>query len=236
MTAIVLEAQARTDVGKGASRRLRRLNNQVPGIIYGSGKKPESIMLDHHKIIHALEDERTYTTVLNIHLKNKVEKVILKDLQRHPYQPTVLHMDFQRVSDQDILVKHVPVHFLNEDNAPGLALGGIFNHTMTQIEVRCKVKDLPAFIEVDVGALTLNDVIHLSQLTLPAKVELTIDVSDPEHDFPVVSIHLPKVIQEPEPEKALSEEGEEVAPEEGAEAITSEAHEDDSEAPAQSDE
>ncbi|MCX7115781.1 MAG: 50S ribosomal protein L25/general stress protein Ctc [Gammaproteobacteria bacterium] len=221
MTTIVLEAQVRTDMGKGASRRLRRLENKVPGIIYGGEKKPEPVTFDHHKIIRALENERIYASVFDVRIDKRVEHVILKDLHRHPYRPIILHMDLQRISAQDILVKHIPIHFINEDDAPGLTTGGILNHTMTQIEVRCKAKDLPAFIEVDVGGLNLDDVIHLSQVVLPKDVALTIDVTEENHDYPVVSIHLPKVIQEPEPEveEVEGEEGAEgEAAEEGAEA------------------
>ncbi len=220
MTTIVLEAQVRKDMGKGASRRLRRLENKVPGIIYGGEKKPEPVLFDHHKIIRALENERIYASVFDVRIDKRVEHVILKDLQRHPYRPIILHMDLQRISAQDVLVKHIPVHFINEEAAPGLKNGGILNHTMTQIEVRCKAKDLPAFIEVDVGGLALDDVIHLSQVVLPKQVELTIDVTDQNHDFPVVSIHLPKVIQEPEPEVEEAE-GEAVEAAEGAESAES---------------
>ncbi len=212
MSSIILQAEVRADVGKGASRRLRRLENKVPGIIYGGEKAPESILISHNQLIKALEDERIYASVLDVKIKNKVEHVILKDLQRHPYKPVVMHIDLQRVSPKDVLVKFVPIHFINEEQAPGLKEGGILNHTMTQVEVRCQVKDLPAFIEVDVAGLELNGVIHLSQLKLPKNVHLAHEVADLEHDAPLVSIHLPRAaLIEEEVEATEETEGTEEA-------------------------
>lgn len=220
MVNIVLEAEIRADVGKGASRRLRRLENKVPAIIYGGGKKPQNIYFMHNHLIKALEDEKIYASVLNVKVNKSVENVILKDLQRHPYKPVILHLDLQRVSDTDVLVKMIPLHFLNQDTAPGLAEGGIVNHNMTQVEVKCKVKDLPAFIEIDVGNMQLNDVIHLSQLKLPKGVALAIDATDHDHDFPVVSIHLPKAPQVEE--EVVAAEDAEAESVEGEEGIASE--------------
>lgn len=207
MSNIVLNAEVRADVGKGASRRLRRLENNVPAIIYGGEAKPENIYFAHKDLIKALEDERIYASLVDIRIKNRVEHVILKDLQRHPYKPVILHLDFQRVSAKDVLVKQIPVHFINEDKAPGVKAAGIFNHTMTQVEVRCQVKDLPAFIEVDVSNMELNDVIHLSDIKLPKDVHLALDVSDAAHNHPVVSIHLPRIAQtEEEVEETTAED------------------------------
>jgi large subunit ribosomal protein L25 len=193
MSHVLLEAQSRTDMGKGASRRLRRLENKVPAVIYGGDKKPMSIHFQHNKVVKALETESIYSSVFDITIDGKVEHVILKALQRHPYKPVVMHMDLQRVSKTDVLIKLVPIHFINEDKAPGVKAGGIISHTMTQVEVRCQAKDLPEFIAVDMSAVELDDIIHLSHLTLPKGVQLTVDVTDGSHDAPVVSIHLPKV-------------------------------------------
>lgn len=193
MSNILLEAQTRTDMGKGASRRLRRLENKVPAVIYGGDKKPLPIHFQHNKVIKALEAESTYSSVFDITVDGKVEHVILKALQRHPYKPVVMHMDLQRVSKTDILIKLVPVHFINEDKSPGIKAGGIITHTMTQVEVRCQAKDLPEFIEVDMSQVALDDVVHLSHLKLPKGIRLTVDVTDGSHDAPVVSIHMPRV-------------------------------------------
>lgn len=190
MSTIMLEAETRTDLGKGASRRLRRLENKVPGILYGGEKEPQSIHLLHNKVLKALESESIYSSVFNLHVNGKVEHVILKDLQRHPYKPVILHMDFQRVAAKDVLVKMVPLHFINEQKAPGSIAGGVINHTMTQVEVRCQAKYLPEFIEVDLSGLELDDVLHLSNLKLPANVNLALDPTVGDHDHPVVGIHV----------------------------------------------
>ena len=193
MSTILLEAETRTDMGKGASRRLRRLENKVPAVIYGGDKKPSSIHFLHNKVIKALETESIYSSVFDISVDGKVEHVILKALQRHPYKPIVMHMDLQRVSAKDVLIKLVPLHFTNEQLSKGIKAGGIINHTMTQVEIRCQAKDLPEFIEVDMTNVDMNEVIHLSHLKLPKGVHLTLDVTDGSHDSPVVSIHAPKV-------------------------------------------
>ena len=193
MSNIVLEAETRKDIGKGASRRLRRLDNKIPAILYGGDKKPQSINLSHNKVTKALESESIYSSVFDLQVEGKMEQVILKALQRHPYKPIIMHMDLQRVSAKDVLVRPVPVHFINEESAKGVKAGGIITHTMTQIEVRCQVKNLPEFLEVDMTNVDLNDVIHLSDIKLPKGVELTIDLKDGSHDLPVVSIHAPKV-------------------------------------------
>jgi len=192
MSTIVLQAEARNDIGKGASRRLRRLENKIPAVVYGGGKKSQSIHLQHNKVVKALESESIYSTMLDLHVDGRVEHVILKAIQRHPYKPIIMHMDLLRVSAKDTLVKNIPIHFLNEDTAKGVKAGGIISHTMTQVEVRCQVKNLPEFIEVDLADVGLNEVIHLSDLKLPKGVQLSVDIKDGSHNLSVVSIHTPK--------------------------------------------
>lgn len=209
MPAILLEAQTRTDMGKGASRRLRRLENKVPAVIYGGDKKPQSIHFLHNKVIKALESESIYSTIFDITVDGKVEHVILKALQRHPYKPIVLHMDLQRVSQKDVLVKLIPIHFINEEQSKGAKEGGLINHIMTQVEIRCQAKNLPEFIEVDMTDVGMDDVVHLSHLKLPKGVRLTVDVTDGSHDAPVVTIHAPKVsaiVEEEAAAPSVSEE------------------------------
>jgi large subunit ribosomal protein L25 len=179
-------------MGKGASRRLRRLENKVPAVIYGGDKEPMSINFAHNKVVKALESERVYSSIFDITVDGNVEHVILKALQRHPYKTLIMHMDLQRVSKKDILVKLVPLHFINESKSAGVKAGGMINHSMTQVEVRCQAKDLPEFIEVDMANVGLDDVVHLSHLKLPKGVHLTVDVADGSHDSPVVSIHAPR--------------------------------------------
>ena len=151
-----------------------------------------SIHFLHNKVVKALESERIYSSVFDITVDGKVEHVILKALQRHPYKAQIMHMDLQRVSKKDVLVKLVPLHFVNESQSVGVKAGGMINHSMTQVEIRCQAKDLPEFIEVDMSSVGLDDVVHLSHLKLPKGVQLTIDVADGSHDTPVVSIHAPK--------------------------------------------
>jgi large subunit ribosomal protein L25 len=193
MSTIMLEAETRTDTGKGASRRLRRLENKVPAVLYGGDKKPHSLHLLHNKVIKALETESIYSSVFDLKVDGKVERVILKDLQRHPYKPVVLHMDLQRVSAKDVLVRMVPLHFINEDESQGVKDGGMVNHTMMQVEVRCQAQHLPEFIAVDLAGLEIDGVLHLSDLKMPKGVTLALDPTTGDHDHPVVSIHLNKV-------------------------------------------
>jgi large subunit ribosomal protein L25 len=192
MSMILLEAESRTAMGKGASRRLRRLENKVPAIIYGGDKSPTAIHFLQHKLMLALESEKIYSSVFDISVDGKVEHVILKAVQRHPYKKIVFHIDLQRVSSKDILVKLVPLHFINEEQAPGVKAGGLVSHVMTQLEIRCQAKDLPEFIEVDLSNVKINESLHLSELKLPKGVQLTVNCKDASHDAPVVSIHKPK--------------------------------------------
>ena len=214
MSSIMLEAETRTDTGKGASRRLRRLENKIPGVLYGGGKEPQAIHLLHNKVIKALESENIYSSVFNLTVNGKVEHVILKDLQRHPYKPLIMHMDLQRVSAKDVLVKMIPLHFMNQEVAPGVVEGGLVNHTMSQVEVRCQAKYLPEFIEVDLAMMNMNDVLHLSDLKLPKNVKLALDPTVGDHDHPVVSIHVSKAdISEMATEEAAEEVIEDAAAE-----------------------
>ena len=194
MSTIMLEAETRTDTGRGASRRLRRLENKVPAVLYGGDKAPQSLHLLHNKVVKALETESIYSSVFDLSVNGKKERVILKDLQRHPYKPLILHMDLQCVSAKDVLVKMIPLHFINEQESQGVKDGGMVNHTMVHVEVRCQAQHLPEFIEVDLAGMAIDDVVHLSDLKLPKGVHLALDPTIGGHDHPVVSIHLPKAV------------------------------------------
>lgn len=190
-----LHAEERSDIGKGASRRLRRLENKVPGIIYGAQKDPVNITLDANQLKKVMEHESFYTSMVQVHLDEKAKKgetVLVKAIQRHPYKTQILHIDFQRVSANDVIVKKVPLHFVNASASNGVKHGGLVSHIMGEIEVECKVKDLPEFIEVDLSHLELDQLLHLSELKLPKHVALTVDVTDDLHNLPVASIHLPR--------------------------------------------
>ena len=217
MSIVMLEAQARDVQGKGASRRLRRLEQMVPAIVYGSEKEPQLLSLSQHKVNKALENEAIYSTVFQLHVDGKAQQVILKDLQRHPYKPVILHMDFQRVSAKDVLVKMIPLHFINADTCPGHKDGGVISHVMSQVEVRCQAQYLPEFIEVDLSNLELDGVVHLSDLILPKNVELATAATG-EHDQPIANAHLSHASEALEAELAAEAEASDVdVLEEGAE-------------------
>lgn len=204
MSVVTLEAQTRDVQGKGASRRLRRLGQQVPAIVYGSDKEPQLLSLSQHKVVKALENEAIYTTVFHLNVDGNDQQVILKDLQRHPYKPVILHMDFQRVSSKDVLVRMIPLHFINGEASPGHKDGGVVNHTLSQVEVRCQAQHLPEFIEVDLIKLKLDETLHLSDLKLPANVKLANELSD-DNNHPVVSIHISRAVEALDAEEADTE-------------------------------
>jgi len=180
-----ITAQTRTVQGSGASRRLRR-GNKVPGIVYGGAAAPETIELDHNTLLINLKKEAFHSSVLTLNIDGKKQQVLLRDTQVHAYKPLVLHIDFQRVDAKQELHTKVPLHFVNEDIAPGVKLsGGLVNHVLTELDVSCLPKDLPEFIEVDVSALKVGDNIHVSELKLPKGVKI---VSHGGDDGVVVTI------------------------------------------------
>jgi large subunit ribosomal protein L25 len=188
-----IEAVSRDVQGKGASRRLRR-EGMVPGIIYGAGKDPVQVATRHNKLVQHLENEAFYSHVLTAKVDGKSERVVLKDLQRHPSKPFILHFDLLRVAEGESLKMHVPLHFINEETAPGIKAGGKASHTLTDVEVICEPQNLPEFIEVDMGAMDVGDTIHLTELKLPEGVELVALThgDDADHDTGVVVIHAAK--------------------------------------------
>lgn len=185
-----LTADVRSDLGKGASRRLRH-TNKVPAVLYGAHKDPIYLLLNHDDVVKRLEHESFYSHILTLTVNGKAERAVLKDLQRHPSKPRVMHMDFQRISETEKLRMHVPLHFTHADAAPGVKKsGGIVSHMLTDVEIVCLPKDLPEYIEVDLSRLELGHAVHLSDLKVPAGVQLTALMHD--DDQPVASIHLPR--------------------------------------------
>ncbi|MFO1371953.1 MAG: 50S ribosomal protein L25/general stress protein Ctc [Candidatus Competibacteraceae bacterium] len=185
-----LQAEPRGNLGKGASRRLRRAG-KVPAILYGGGQDPLPLVLNHLEVFHQLQNESIYSHVLTLNLGDRTESVVLRDLQRHPFKPTVLHLDFLRVSADRKLRVHVPLHFINEDASRGVKQqGGVVSHTLIDIEIACLPKDLPEFIEVDLTDLGMGEAIHLSEIKLPDGVELANHiVPGSEQDAIVANIH-----------------------------------------------
>ena len=191
----VVEAELRDDMGKGASRRLRR-EGKVPAILYGAGKDPVNLTVEQREMVKHLKHEAFYSHILTVNVGGKAEKAVLKDLQRHPAKPVLIHADFMRVSDKEKLRMHVPLHFTNEESCPGVKAGGLVTHNITEVEISCLPKNLPEFLEVDLGGLELDHSLHLSDIKLPTGVELVELAHGADHDLPVVSIHLSRGAKE----------------------------------------
>ncbi|HWG68982.1 MAG TPA: 50S ribosomal protein L25/general stress protein Ctc [Steroidobacteraceae bacterium] len=207
-TSFELVAEFRETQGKGASRRLRH-EGKVPAILYGGDAGARTLTLSHQKLMIMLDNERFYSTILNLKVGDQSQAAILKDVQRHPYKNAVMHIDFQRVDENEKIRISIPLHFTGAAVSPGVkSQGGIVSHMRNEVEVSCLPKDLPEFIEVDISGLSLNESIHLSQLKIPAGVAL-IDLV--KEDAAVVAIHSPRA-EEPEPTAAAAG----AAPAEGA--------------------
>jgi large subunit ribosomal protein L25 len=189
----ILAATVRELKGKGASRRLRRLADQVPGIVYGENKAPINISIEHKELVKHLEHESFYSHIITLNVGSSTESVILKDLQRHPAKPQIVHADFMRVSKTKKIHKFVPLHFINEESCKGVKIGGgIVAHTQSQVEVSCLASDLPEYIEVDMIDLDLGQTLHISDLKMPKGVESVALSHGADHNLPVVSINKPK--------------------------------------------
>lgn len=208
-----LRAEPREGGGKGAARRLRR-EGMIPAVLYGAGQDTVAIKLDSNAVHKRLENEAFFSHILDVTVNGKGTQAVLKALQRDPTTDLVTHMDLLRVSSTQEITMHVPLHFLNEDNCPGIKAGGVANHLLVDLEISCLPKDLPEYIEVDMTSMDIGDSLHLSQLVMPEGVTLLAIAQDPEHDQPVVSLQHSQKFEEEEEE--VLEEGEEL--EEGAEA------------------
>lgn len=207
MATFELTVKSRQDIGKGASRRLRRLADQVPGIIYGGEHPPIMISVDHNQLSKALSHEAFYSHILTIVVDGKAEKAVLKDVQRHPYKSRILHLDLLRITGKEKINMTIPFHFIGSDKAPGLKNGGVISHNLSDIEVRCLPDNLPEYIEIDLSNFDIDSAIHLSEVKFPAGVE-SVELSH-GHDSVVASMHLPRAGADDEESKA-----EEIAPSE----------------------
>ena len=205
-----MQAEVRTEVGKGASRRLRRFDDKIPAIIYGGGKDPQSLSLIRKDLEKALENEAFYSHVLTVNVGNQKEKAILKDLQRHPAKNRVTHVDFLRVRDDVALRVHVPIQFLNETTCHGVKMqGGIIQHQATDIEVQCLPKDIPSFIEVDMLDVHTGQIVHLSDVVLPPGVTSVALALGEDHDLAIASVIAPKGGEDAEGAASSAEGGKE---------------------------
>ena len=203
---ITVNATEREDQGKGASRRLRK-EEKVPSIIYGGKKEPQMVTLSIHEITHLLEDENTFTSVLDLVVGESTDSVVLKDIQRHPAKNTITHVDFLRVDAKQTLVTTTPLHFVGVEENEALRLGNMLNQFVVSIEISCLPKDLPHGIDVDVSSLEVGDHLSLTDLVLPEGVVINaLQHEDVEaHDQTVCSVSEPKVVEE---EEEIIEDGE----------------------------
>lgn len=207
-----LKAAPRAEVNSRASRRLRRAG-KLPAILYGGKNPPQAITLDHDQVLQQLQYEAFYSHILTVKLDGGgEEKVVLRDLHRHPHKPKLLHMDLQRISETEKLHVNVPLHFMGEEVAPGVKRGGgIVSHLLTEVEVLCLPRNLPEYLEVDLSKLGVNESLHLSDIKVPNGVELLALSRGPDHDAPVATIIVPRGAGT---EEAAAEAAEEAKPEE----------------------
>ena len=216
--AFELSAEPRNDQGKGASRRLRH-SGKVPAILYGAHVEPTRLSLEHHKLMALVADEKFYSSIISIKVGGQQQPAVVKDVQMHPARNAVLHVDLQRVLENEKIRLYVPIHFKGEAAAPGVKTqGGVVSHHMADLEVVCLPKDLPEYIELDLSGMNLNDSLYVSDIKMGPGV--TISALAHGANPPVVSIHAPRVA-EPEPtaeaEAAPAAEGAvAAAPAEGA--------------------
>ena len=211
-----LHAEAREDKGKGASRRLRRLADLVPAIIYGGDKEPQPLTLVRKDLEKALENEAFFSQVLTINVGKGKEKAILKDLQRHPARNNVMHADFLRVDDKTVVKVNVPIHFLNEDTCVGVKMeGGMIQHQATDVEIQCLPGDIPEYLEVDMAEIVTGQIVHLSDVALPEGVVSVALALGEDHDLAIASVIAPKGSADDEEDVEAVEDAEDDEAEEG---------------------
>ena len=203
-------AEPREAQGKGASRRLRR-TNKVPAILYGGHAEAESLALEHHKLLTVVADERFYSSIVQLKIGERTQEAIVKDVQMHPAKNQIVHVDLQRVTENEPIRLHVPIHFAGEAGSPGVKTqGGVVSHMLTDVEIICLPKDLPEYLELDLSQMNINDTKFLADIPLPSGVTIP---HLAYRNAPVVSIHNPRVAEvEPVAEAAA-------APAEGAAAV-----------------
>src|SRR5688572_6705466 len=210
-----LAAEFRDGQGKGASRRLRHAG-KVPAILYGGHVEPRAVSLDHQKLMTLVDNEKFYSSIINLVVGDKKQAAIVKDLQMHPARNAIVHVDMQRVVESEKIRIHIPIHFKGEAASPGVkSEGGVVSHRIADVEISCLPKDLPEFIELDLSGMHINESKHLSDLPLPDGVTIP---SVAKGNATVVSIHPPRA-EEPEPTAevaaATPAEGAAAAPAEG---------------------
>ena len=209
MANFIVEAEVRTGSGTAASRRARR-NGQVPVVVYGGGEDEQYLLVDHNKFLLQLDVEAFHSALVQLQVGNDdLQRAILRDVQMHPYKQQVMHLDFQRVSRKDKITMTIPLHFVGEEDAPGVKTeAGIMSHSMTSVDISCLGSDLPEYIEVDVSHLGMGDSVSLSDITLPEGVEFASTVQESDLELSIASVLAPKKPQTVEDEEGDAVEGE----------------------------
>lgn len=203
---LTLEAKSRSDVGKGASRRLRREQQSIPAIVYGAGKDAQQISIELRHIVKALENESFYNQIVSLNIDGKDESVILRDLQRHPSKGVPMHADFLRVDASQELTLSIPITLLNEEVCEGVRLeNGLLTRNLSEVEISCLPKDIPEALELDVAELKIGESLHLSDIQLPEGVTIPALQHGEEYDQPVVSV-IEQREEEPEEDVEAAEE------------------------------
>jgi large subunit ribosomal protein L25 len=202
--AFELAGEPRTQLGRTDSRRLRRAG-KVPAVMYGGGEVPESLVLDHNALRNQMGREAFYTSIITLKIGSKSQQVVVKAVERHPVKPQIMHLDFQRVRDDVEITLNVRIHFIGEASSKGVKeQGGVIDHLMTDVEIRCLPKFLPEYLELDVTPLGLNEIYHLSDIKLPEGVSLVALAHG--HDHPVIAINPPRREEEEAPAAAAAGE------------------------------
>jgi large subunit ribosomal protein L25 len=215
---ITLNAEPRSDSGKGASRRLRH-QGLVPAIVYGGKFDPVQISIDHNVFMHELDHETIYTQVVDLKMGDKTQEVILRDLQRHPYKNKVMHADFFRIDKNTPIKVLVPIHVLNAEECAGVKMdGGMMTQLVTEVEIISLPKDLPEYLEIDAENLHLGEILHLTDIPMPEGVEIVAlthleEIDDIEHDTHNVGVlsvvkTREEIIEDEAPEAPEMEDGE----------------------------
>ena len=211
-----LKAEPRNDLGKSAARRLRR-SGRIPGTVYGASKEPQSISLLHDEVLHQLDHEAFYSSIVTINVDKESERVVVKDLQRHPYKRGILHIDFQRIDEKQKITMRVPIHFINEQQCVGVRTGGgQVSRIMNELEISCLPGDLPEYIDVDLTDVNVGESVHLSDIVLPEGVEIYALQRGGDETASVATVNIPKITDEIEEQEQEQEEEqlEQVEPEE----------------------
>ncbi|MFT6725170.1 MAG: large subunit ribosomal protein L25, partial [Arenicella sp.] len=187
----IVEAEVRAGSGTAASRRARR-NGQVPMVVYGGGEDEQYLLVDHNRIYRQLNVEAFHSALVQLHVGDDLQRAILRDVQMHPYKQQVMHLDFQRVSRKDTITMTVPLHFIGEEDAPGVNVeNGIMTHGMLSVDVSCLGSDLPEYVEVDVSGLGMGESVHLGEVKLPEGVEFASTVQESDLELSVASVLAP---------------------------------------------